>query len=45
MDHDLRGALMVFDRGYASLRLWHRIDSVGGCVLARTPEGWNLVVA
>ena len=44
VDHDLRGALMLFDRGYASPSLWRRIDSVGGYFLTRIPKGWNLVV-
>jgi hypothetical protein len=44
VDHGLRGALMLFDRGYASPSLWRRIDSVGGYFLTRIPKGWNLVV-
>lgn len=44
VDRGLRGALMLFDRGYASPSLWRRIDSVGGYFLTRIPKGWNLVV-
>ena len=44
IDHDLRGTLMLFDRGYASPSLWRRIDSVGGYFLTRIPAGWNPVV-
>lgn len=44
IDHDLRGTLMLFDRGYASPSLWRRIDSVGGYFLTRIPKGWNQVI-
>ncbi len=41
VDASLRGALLLFDRGYASPSLWRRIDSVGGYFLTRIPAGWN----
>lgn len=41
IDHQLRGVLVLFDRGYASPSLWRRIDSVGGYFLCRVPKGWN----
>ena len=44
IDHELRGVLMLFDRGYASPSLWRRIDSVGGYFLTRIPAGWNPLV-
>lgn len=45
IDSDLRGVLMLFDRGYASPSLWRRIDSVGGYFLTRIPKQWNQVIA
>jgi len=44
IDHQLRGTLMLFDRGYASPSLWRRIDSVGGYFLTRIPAGWNQTI-
>lgn len=44
IERELRGTLMLFDRGYASPSLWRRIDSVGGYFLTRIPAGWNQVV-
>jgi putative transposase len=44
IDHQLRGVLMLFDRGYASPSLWRRIDSVDGYFLTRIPAGWNPTV-
>jgi putative transposase len=41
IDQNLRGVLVLFDRGYASPSLWRRIDSVGGYFLCRVPKGWN----
>lgn len=41
VDHQLRGVLVLFDRGYASPSLWRRIHSVGGYFLCRVPKGWN----
>ncbi|MCP3975926.1 MAG: IS4 family transposase [bacterium] len=45
IDRELRGVLMLFDRGYASPSLWRRIDSVGGYFLTRIPKGWNQEIA
>lgn len=41
INHDLRGVLVLFDRGYASPSLWRRVDAVGGYFLCRIPKGWN----
>ena len=45
IDASLRGALVLFDRGYASPSLWRRIDSVGGYFLTRIPAGWNPTIS
>lgn len=37
VDHALRGALVIFDRGYSSPSLWRRIENVGGYFLTRLP--------
>jgi putative transposase len=44
IDQQLRGVLMLFDRGYASPSLWRRIDSVGGYFLTRIPAKWNQTI-
>ena len=45
IDADLRGTLMLFDRGDASPTLWRKVNSVGGYFLTRIPAGWNPTVS
>lgn len=41
IDHELRGCLVLLDKGYSSPSLWRRIDSVGGYFLTRLPKDRN----
>ncbi len=44
IDQQLRGVLMLFDRGYSAPSLWRLIDSVGGYFLSRIPAQWNQTI-
>lgn len=37
VDQELRGVLVLFDRGYSSQSLWYRIDRIGGYFLTPLP--------
>lgn len=38
VDHQLRGCLVLVDKGYSSPSLWRRIQNVGGYFLTRLPK-------
>jgi len=38
VDHQLRGCLVLVDKGYSSPSLWRRIQNVGGSFLTRLPK-------
>ena len=41
VDHELRGTLVLFDRGYSSQSLWLRIHNIGGYFLTPLPADRN----
>ncbi len=44
VDWSAAGKLFLFDRGYPSASLWHRIDRVGGYFLTRLPSSYDPLV-
>ncbi len=45
VDHDARGKLFLFDRGYPSASMWWRIHRLGGFFLTRVPASYCLWVS
>ena len=44
LDWSATGKLFLFDRGYPSATLWHRIDRVGAYFLTRLPSSYDPLV-